>query len=134
MASVRPAGTAVAGPVKILGVASCTPPHEIDQDTAKEFARRFFGQVLPDVERLLPVFDHAGIARPQFSVPLSWCEQGQGFGCRNDRYIDDALTLSRRAVDELLEQFTLSPSDIDHLVFVSQHRAPTQEGAGSPPS
>ena len=106
-------------PVKLLGVASCLPPYDVEQEELKQFARRFFGGALPDIERLLAVFDHAGVERRQLSVPVSWFAERHDFKSRNEAWLEHAQVLSRRAIDVLLSRFDLAPPDIDHLVFVS---------------
>ncbi len=108
-----------AATVKIVGVATCPPPHVIDQHTVKRFAADHFEGALPELERLLPVFDHAGIEQRQLCVPLDWCRVEHDLATKNDQYLKSALALSRSAINAILERWDLSPKDIDDVVFVS---------------
>ncbi|HVP06204.1 MAG TPA: hypothetical protein VMS71_00070, partial [Candidatus Acidoferrum sp.] len=57
---------------KICSVRTAVPPHQVNQLTARDFARAVFGRHLQDTDRLLDVFLHSGIKTRYFSRPLEW--------------------------------------------------------------
>lgn len=105
-------------PVKIVGVATTPPPHRLPQEQARTFAAEHFDQ-LEGLERLLCVFDHAGIEERQICMPIDWYRQERDLATRNDLYLESALALSRAAIEKVLMRWDLSPADIDHLLFIS---------------
>lgn len=104
--------------VKIAGVATSPPPHGLRQEQARAFAAEHF-QGLEGLERLLPVFDNAGVRERQICMPIHWYREERDLATRNDRYLDCAMALSQAAIAKVLSDLDLSPADIDHLVFVS---------------
>jgi alkylresorcinol/alkylpyrone synthase len=48
---------------RIQSVATAVPATRVDQELAVEFARAMFGDKIPDLERLLPLFANSGIPR-----------------------------------------------------------------------
>lgn len=105
---------------RILSVATALPPHRAPQSETRQLATRMFGPSLSALDqRLLGVFDSAGIESRHFVRPLAWYETPRGFGEMNAAYLDHALDLSADAVGRALERCGLNARDIDHLVFVS---------------
>ena len=82
---------------RILGASTAVPEHVVSQAEAREFAGRMFARHHPDVERLLPVFDHADVEQRHFCVPADWFEGAHSFSDRNDLYVRHALALSIEA-------------------------------------
>ena len=110
--------TTVSSP-RILGVGTAVPEHVVTQTEAREFAGRMFGHHHPDIDRLLPVFDHAGVERRHFCVPASWFDEPHSFGERNDLYLEHALSLSITAARRALDDAGLEATDIGTVLFVS---------------
>ncbi len=104
---------------RILGVGTAVPEHVVSQAKAREFAGRMFGRHHPDIERLLPVFDHAGVEQRHFCVPPDWFDEPHSFGERNDLYVRHALTLSIDAARRALEDARVDAGDVGTVLFVS---------------
>ena len=104
---------------RILGVGTAVPEHVVSQAEAREFAGRMFARHHPDIERLLPVFDHAGVEQRHFCVPTDWFDEAHSFGDRNDLYVRHALALSIVAARRALDDSGLTAADIGTVLFVS---------------
>lgn len=103
---------------QILSVAAVAPPHRIEQATIKhEFARLCQGQ--PHLERLLPIFDRAGVDARHMIHPPAWYLAPRTFAERNREYRDRALELAETAVLRSLTAAGVAPDEIDHIYFVS---------------
>jgi len=109
----------VTATARILGVGTAVPEHVVSQAEAREFAGRMFGRHHPDIERLLPVFGHAGVEQRHFCVPADWFDGPHTFGDRNDLYISHALALSIDAARRALHDSGLTAADIGTVLFVS---------------
>ena len=104
----------------LSAVATALPPHTIPQSSAKAFAETLFGPALAaDDRRLLAVFDSAGIEHRHSCMPLEWFGRAHDFGEANALYVEHALALSAAAARRALERASLTPADVDHVVFVS---------------
>ena len=104
---------------RLLGMATAVPPHRLHQMEARALAERLFGESFGDLDRLLPVFDHAGIERRYSCVPLDWYDQDHSWSDRNRLYIDNARELLVEAGRAALQAAGTDPADIDSIVTVS---------------
>jgi alkylresorcinol/alkylpyrone synthase len=104
---------------RILGVGTAVPDHTVSQAAARDFAGQMFGRHHRDIDRLLPVFDHAGVERRHFCVPAEWFGEVHGFGERNDLYVRHALSLSITAARRALEDAGIGVADVASVLFVS---------------
>lgn len=104
---------------KILSVATALPPHRLGQTDIKTFARNMFSSGHRDIERLMPVFDNVRIENRYFCVPLEWFEQEHTFPEKNSLYIENALSLSEKAVRRALDRAGAEPEDVGAIFFVS---------------
>jgi alkylresorcinol/alkylpyrone synthase len=111
----EPGGT----PPTIEAVATALPPHEIRQADVEALARRIFDREGTEIERLMPVFANAGIARRYSCVPLEWYEDAHGWRERNDLYERHALTLLEHAAGQCLARAGRRAEEIDAIVCVS---------------
>ena len=71
------------------------------------------------MERLLPVFDRAGVDTRYFVRPPKWYAEGQPFETRNAVYASSALELAEHAARVCLDRSGTSPDAIDHVYFVT---------------
>ena len=71
------------------------------------------------IDRMLPVFDNAGIDRRHSCVPMDWYEQPHGWAERNTLYVDNAVDLLEKVARDCIDKASLTPSDIDVLIVVS---------------
>lgn len=109
---------------KIASISTYKPPYTIKQSNMEKFARELFQQKLPQLERLLTVFDNGDIDQRHFSVPIEWHQTPRSFEERNTLYTQFAATFSAKAIEACLgnENFLTTPistADIDLLIFVS---------------
>lgn len=104
---------------RIVSVGTAVPPYEVEQDTARQFAREMFSDAFRDIDRLLQVFDNANIQKRHFSVPLDWFKQTHSLREKNDTYIEMACELSAKAIETCLQRTGVTAQQIDHLLFVS---------------
>lgn len=104
---------------RINAVATAVPPHRIDQESAREFARNLFAESTPDIDRLLPLFGNAGIESRYFSAPPAWFKEPHSLAEKNLKYVEAATALAAEATHELLEGAGLSPDQIDYVIYVN---------------
>ena len=105
---------------RLVALATAVPPHTIAQAQVKEFSRNLFHEVLrEDDDRLLAVFDNAGIRRRNLCVPLDWLAIDHDFAEKNALYVEHAVRLGRQVAEQAMAEAGLAPGDIAHLVFVS---------------
>lgn len=104
---------------RILSAATAVPPFVLRRDDAKSFARDFFAAGHSDIDRLLPLFDHAEIDHRYLCNPLEWFSSPKSFREKNDAYIHWSLELGSQAIEGALNRAGLNPSDVDYLIFVS---------------
>jgi alkylresorcinol/alkylpyrone synthase len=94
------------------------PGHRLTQDEARDEVRRQFTRI-PDLERLLPLFDRSGVRTRYFAYPKEYYLDGKTFGRRNDDYIEIAQALGEKAVRTALERAGLVPGDVDAFLFTT---------------
>ncbi len=104
---------------RVLSVATAVPPHQVSQETARDFARLMFSDTYRDVERLLPIFDNANIDNRHFCVPPEWFAEDHSFAEKNALYVENALDLSEKAARRALDRAGASPADVGAIFFVS---------------
>lgn len=104
---------------RLLSLATAVPPHGIDQDSAKAFAREIFASRGAEIERLMPVFGNAGIRMRYSSRPVEWLARRHGWRERNRVYAESALELLQQATERCLEKCGMTPRDVDGIAVVS---------------
>lgn len=103
----------------IASVATAVPDTRVDQDTAREFARQRFSGRVPDLDRLLSVFDHAGIRTRYFAVPEEWFFTSHDLAEKSAIYVREATRLSARAARDALVAADLTLADVDAVIYVN---------------
>ncbi len=104
----------------VRSVGTAVPEHVLLQRDAREFVRELFGSTLgADVDRLVGVFDNAGIERRHFCVPIEWFSRHHSFTEKNQQYVTSGIELADRAIDACLEDADIGREDVDYLLFVS---------------
>lgn len=103
----------------IIAVGTAVPQYEMEQSEVKEFARKLFSPSFPQIERLLPIFDHTAINKRRFSQPREWFDQKHSWQEKNDAYVETARDIGEEAIRHCLDQVEIRPEEIDHLIFVS---------------
>jgi alkylresorcinol/alkylpyrone synthase len=106
-------------PPTILSVATAVPRFRLDQDEVAALAPRLFDRQRSEIDRLMPVFENAGIATRYSCVPVDWYLAPHGWKERNALYLDNAVELLCGAATEALAQSGRRPRDIAAVVVVS---------------
>jgi len=104
---------------RIVHVVTADMPHKLKQTQAKEFAREFFAATFPDVERILPAFDHTLIDERNFAMPYEWYSEPHTFEQKNKLYVDLSLELCEGLISKCLDDTGFSKDDVTDLIFVS---------------
>jgi alkylresorcinol/alkylpyrone synthase len=101
--------------VTLAGVHAVLPPHRYEQaQLTAEFAR----VVLPHGNHDLLARLHANtqVATRYLALPLEMYVGLNGFGERNDRFIDNAISLGAEALLGALQRADLEPADVDTII------------------
>ncbi len=104
---------------KICGVTTAVPPYRVPQSEAAQFARHHFGSKDRDFQRMLQVFENAGIQTRYFSRPVEWHVHPHSLAEKNEVYIQSATDLCLDASRRLFERLNLSASDIDYIIYIN---------------
>ncbi|MFQ5551613.1 MAG: type III polyketide synthase [Gemmatimonadales bacterium] len=102
----------------ILSIATAVPEHCYSQVQLKDNATRIYdGQ--RGLERLLAVFETAGVQQRHLAFPLSYYTSGKSFDERNADYTTKSLELLEQATGEALEKANVNCEQIDHIFCVT---------------
>ncbi len=104
---------------RLTALTTAVPPHALDQGAVRERARRLFQRHDAGLDRLLPVFDNAGIARRYSAMPLEWYGRETGWRERNALYQIHALDLLEQVARQCLSEAGIEAGAVDALVTVS---------------
>jgi alkylresorcinol/alkylpyrone synthase len=104
---------------RLAAVATAVPGHAAAQAEARALVAHLFQGSEAGSERLLAVFEHSGIERRHFCMPLEWYTRDHAFEEQNALYVEHALALGRVAAERALARAGLAAGDVDHIVFVS---------------
>ena len=74
-------------PPTILSVATAVPRVRMTQADVAMAAAQVFDRDRSDIERLMPVFDNAGVMERYSSVPMDWYFRPHGWRERNRLYL-----------------------------------------------
>jgi alkylresorcinol/alkylpyrone synthase len=109
--------------VGVLAVASASPAHSLPQARARQFALGFFaddfGQDNGELDRLLEIYENAGVEHRSLGRPIEWLEQKHSFAEKNAAYREQALLLSARAGAAALERAGIDRREYGAIVFSS---------------
>jgi len=103
----------------IAAVGTAVPDHRVPQADVKEAVRRMFGASVPQLDRLLTIFEHGGIESRHFCVPLEWFLLPHDAEEKHRLFVEHASALAERAARRCLDRAGVSPSEVDHIVFVT---------------
>lgn len=106
-------------PPTILSVATAVPRFRLDQGDVAALAPRLFDRQRSEIDRLMPVFENAGIATRYSCVPVDWYLAPHGWKERNALYLDNAVELLSNAATDALAQSGRQPRDIAAVVVAS---------------
>ena len=105
--------------VKLLSLATASPPNEITQDQVAEVAATIFRDRFPRFDRMLPVFGNAGVRTRQVAMPIEWYLEPHGWPERGEAYLAGALELFCQATQRALDEAGLTGGEVDIIVTVS---------------
>lgn len=103
----------------LIAVSTIDFPHKTSQQTIKNFARDMFVTSMPEVERLLPVFDNTEIETRNLCKPLEYYLQQHTFEEQNHEFICLALEYSVKAIERCVASAGISKNEITDIIFVS---------------
>jgi alkylresorcinol/alkylpyrone synthase len=106
-------------PPTILSVATALPDFRLDQREVASVALRIFDREKSEIDRLMPVFENAGIASRYSCVPFEWYAEPHGWKERNALYLEHASRLLKEAATRALAAAGRKAGDIAGIVAVS---------------
>lgn len=109
---------------KIASISTYNPPYSLEQSNIENLTKELFQDKIPQLNRLLKVFENGDIQTRHFCVPLEWHQNEHSFEERNNLYIELATQYSIEVIQRCLNsqdflESSLHPSEIDAIVFVS---------------
>ncbi len=106
-------------PARLISLATAVPPFVLRQDEVMAQARLLFQARGEEIERLLPVYDNAGIETRYSCVPLDWYRAPGGWKDKNALFVGHAVELLRRAAHDCLARAGVPAERVDTIVAVS---------------
>ncbi|MBC7905821.1 MAG: type III polyketide synthase [Rhodospirillaceae bacterium] len=103
-------------PPRLAAIATAAPPHTITRTQVAAMARQLFGD---ELDRLGPIYANAGIEQRRSCVPLDWYLRPHGWKERSDLFMEHALELAARAVEDCVAKAGLRLDQVDAVVAVS---------------
>jgi len=103
----------------IIGIGTAVPAIAVEQERTREVVEALFGSDVPNLPRLLRVFDHGHIRKRHFMQAPEWYKHERGFAESNAAYIEAAVALSIEAATRALEDAGKKASDVDVVVVAS---------------
>lgn len=104
---------------KIISAGTADAPYKLSQSEVKQFTKNLFSGVYDDIERMIQVFDNSGIDTRHITVPFEWLAEPHDLSMRNQIFRENALELSKRAINECLLNAGADYCDINHIIFVT---------------
>ena len=104
---------------RLLSLATAVPPFVLRQSEVIQQSERLFDRRRSEIDRLMPVYSHAGIETRYSCVPLEWYFEPHGWRERAQIYIENATTLLAEAAERCLKRAGCDPADVTGLVVVS---------------
>lgn len=106
-------------PARIRAVGRALPEHYADQASLTAALSEAWGEVHFNPERLEALHRAVQVSGRHLALPLAAYRDLTSFAARNDAWTAAAVDLGEIAVRDALARAGLSPSDVDHLVFVT---------------
>ena len=102
-----------------MSVATAVPRFRLDQGEVAALAPRLFDRERSEIDRLMPVFENAGIAMRYSCVPIDWYFAPHGWRERNQLYLENAVELLNSAAIQALAESGRRPRDVAAVVVAS---------------
>ncbi|WP_309118357.1 3-oxoacyl-[acyl-carrier-protein] synthase III C-terminal domain-containing protein [Paenibacillus sp.] len=103
----------------IAAIGTAVPDYRVPQADVKEAVRHMFGASVPQLDRLLPIFENSGIDARHFCMPLEWFLVPHDAEEKHRLFVQHAATLAERAARRCLERAGVAPTEVDHILFVT---------------
>lgn len=104
---------------RLVDVVIAPPEPVVPQEVAAAYARETFGPHFHNIDRLMPVFENAGIRTRRTCQPIDWYRSDHSLGEASAAYVEAATTLCGRAARELFDRRGLAPEAIDRIIYVN---------------
>lgn len=109
---------------RIVSVSTYNPPYTLQQKNIEALTKQLFQHKIPQLSRLLRVFENGDIETRHFGVPLEWHQTAHTLEERNNLYVELATAYSVEVIESCLANTTflekqIGPEEIDAIVFVS---------------
>lgn len=102
---------------RLLSVGTALPPHRHSQGEITDMFERVVGARGAVSSRLLrSIHGNAGVAQRHLALPLDAYEGLGGFDEANDLFLEHAVALGARALQDALKSAGLTPTDVDLIV------------------
>lgn len=104
---------------RVISVGTAVLPYRFRQSELKGYAKEILTGNGHEPGRMLEVFESSEIENRGFVHPMEWFESGKSFRELSECYVSEALTLSRSAVEDCLNNYGGDPGDFDHIIYVT---------------
>jgi len=104
---------------RIAGIGTALPEHVIRQHDVRSVIEGLFGTRVPEIERILHVFDHDHIRTRRFVRPIEWYAEPHGLKDCNEVFVESATELAVQAAHKALERSGIAARDISAVIVVS---------------
>jgi alkylresorcinol/alkylpyrone synthase len=105
--------------MKIAAVASAFPEHHYKQEVLVGALQKYFGEKLPNPQRLERIYSHLGVDGRYLTLPLSAYYEIASWGEANNAFIETATVLGQQSLGGALARAGLGAKEIDALFVVS---------------
>jgi alkylresorcinol/alkylpyrone synthase len=105
--------------VRLHAVGTAVPQHRTTQSDVRAIVEALYRGTVPNLERLLAVFEHGHIGTRYLVQDAAWYARDRGFKESNDMFRTSAIELSSRAAEDAFSQCNVDRADIAHVVFVN---------------
>jgi alkylresorcinol/alkylpyrone synthase len=103
----------------VIATGTSEGKYEIAQNSVKKFVYELFSGSGVEIDRLISVFDNSSIKRRHFSMPIEWFGRHHSFAERNELFVENAINLSLKAIEDCINIAGMNIEDIDSVIFVS---------------
>jgi alkylresorcinol/alkylpyrone synthase len=104
---------------RLISIATAVPKHVVLQDDAARAARKMFGTRYDAFDRMVGVFQNAGIDKRHAVRPIEWYFEPRSWKERTAVYLEEGQALFIEAAKKALGNAHLKASEIDVVVTVS---------------
>jgi alkylresorcinol/alkylpyrone synthase len=105
---------------RLIGLATSVPKFKLAQHEVLKRAPAYIpGMSREALERLMPVYENAGIDMRYSCVPPDWYEKPHGWAEKNALFIENAVELTERAATGAMQRANIAKEEIDTVIAVS---------------